>query len=127
MPRKKKENENDEKIYNVNFDYKKMANEIVNSYRLMENSNKKNEKIRTYIMNFLNGIFYFIWMYLGCYYVWNNISELYFKIPLFCFMAIVLFLCQQESLGDDYKTTKEHFNNTVSVTALIIALISLFK
>ena len=66
-------------------------------------------------------------MYLGCYYVWNNISELYFKTPLCCFMAIVLFLCQQESLGDDYKTTKEHFNNTVSVTALIIALISLFK
>ena len=44
MPRKKKENENVEKIYNVNFDYKKMANEIVNSYRLMEYTNKKMKK-----------------------------------------------------------------------------------
>ena len=127
MPRKKKENENDNKIYNVSFDYNKMANEIVNSYRLMENSNKKNEKIRIYIMNFINGIFYIIWIIIACQYVWNKINELYYKIPLCCFIVIVLFLCQQESLDDDYKTTKEHFNNIISVTALIIALISLFK
>lgn len=127
MPRKKKENEIDKKIYNVNFDYNRMANEIVTSYKLMENSNKKNEKIRIYIMNFLNGIFYICWIILGCQYIWNKIGELYFKIPLCCFIIIVLFLCQQESLGDDYKTTKEHFNNTVSITALIIALISILK
>ena len=46
---------------------------------------------------------------------------------LFVFMGIYFFLCQQETLGDKQAEAREHFSINVSLVALIVSLIALFK
>ena len=43
------------------------------------------------------------------------------------FIGIYAFLCQQESFQDKDSDAREHFNINVSLIALIVAIVALFK
>lgn len=120
---------------NLEIDYDKLAEAIV---KANNNSKKKKDKIRTSAMRFFNGMTFamiYVIAFLGLYATW---SEAYSKnnAPLieciilsvaFLVIGVYSFLCQQETFDDNESDTVEFFNTNISLVALIVALIALFK
>ena len=89
-------------------------------------------------MSNMNGILYHglaIWLVLFIISVWafyakHMVTSLLGCILLTMFLAllaIVSFLCGQETMNDTYEKTVALFNTNISLLALIVAIIALFK
>ena len=132
------ENTKEESInVNVEIDYDKLATVIVQA---QEKANKKEtqpKNLRERAMGFMNGLLYaFIYLLavLCIIEVWKDYTNHEFSLfagifstIIFAFMGIYAFLCQQESFTDNGKDSLTHFNTNVTLIALVVALIALFK
>lgn len=136
---KKTSNKVINKIENLNLDidYDKLAVAIVKAQNTSETNRNTNSKFRSILMRFFNGCMYIFGVLISgvCIYkIWTNYSlnrvtlfnAIVFTI-LFVFMGVYFFLCQQETLGDKQAEAREHFSINVSLIALIVSLIALFK
>lgn len=122
----------------LEIDYDRLANAILKAQLKIDNKKNKHSKVRRGLMNFLNGTVYIsisILCFYGIYYVWHSYSggmsnNIVLKIIitiLLGVLGVVLFLSQQESLEETEEESNEHFNTNLSLAALIIALIALFR
>lgn len=124
--------------YKLEVDYEKLADSIVKAQLKVENEKEKHNKVRKSLMSFLNGSVYitisvlcFYWIY----FIWRNPSgtisnSLVLKIivsALLGVLGILMFLAQQESLGETAEESNQHFNTNLSLAALILALIAFLK
>lgn len=120
---------------NIEIDYKKLADAIVEANNNSKVKDMKHSKVRCTIMNWLNGIVYsiiYILSFYGVYYVWHNnlLASLVAKILFSVFFAVLgisMLLSQQESIKESFEESREHFNTNISLIALIVALIALYK
>lgn len=135
--RKRKTIINNIESINMEIDYDKLARAIAKALNDNEVISNTNSKYRSILMRFSNGCIYLIGLALSgvCIYkIWDNcslnqvtiIKAIIFTV-LFAFMGIYFFLCQQETLGDKDKDSREHFNTNISFIALIVSLIALLK
>lgn len=124
---------------NMEIDYDKLAEAIVNAQAKSEKKeNSNHSKIRSKAMKLFNGGFYAmivlfsiliidtIWR--NCYV--NNTIPLYGCILMtivFVFLCVFAFLCLNETYADKENETKEHFNVNISLLALIVAILALYK
>ena len=122
---------------NIEIDYDKLAEAIVKANKKRELC-PRNTKIRGFLLGMCNGI-----LYIGlCFVVLNNIIKMWIEHAksgtptlLMCILmsivsiaiAILLFLAQQETTNDTDEEVFSHFNATLAFTALIVALVALFK
>ena len=136
---KKTSNKVINKIENLNLDidYDKLAVAIVKAQNTSETNRNTNSNFRSILMRFFNGCMYIFGVLISgvCIYkIWTNYSlnqvtlfnAIVFTI-LFVFMGVYFFLCQQETLKDKDSDSREHFSINVSLIALVVSLIALFK
>lgn len=125
---------------NLEIDYDKLAESIVKAQNKSKTQSvtKSTSKFRSAAMNFFNGAIFsivYVFSLLSIYVIW---TELYSKgdtsflscailTIIMLFVGIYAFLCQQESILDREKDAHEHFNTNISLLALIVAIIALFK
>ena len=123
---------------NIEIDYDKLAQAISKANQENGKKSSSHSKVRSKIMNTLNGIIYssiYIFCFFGVRYVWKSFSytstnDLIARIIMSVILivaGIFMFLSQQESFDDTYEETKDHFNTNLSLVALIVALIALYK
>ena len=126
----------------LEIDYDKLAEAIVKAQEKTKEASKKSESRKTRFRNaFLgnfNGIFYHglsilliyfiikIWISFSKHEITSLISCIIFTV-MFAVFSIVSFLCGQETFGDDYERSRSLFSTNVSLIALIIAIIALYK
>lgn len=121
----------------IEVDYDKLADSIVKAQLKAENEKETHSKVRKSIMNFLNGFVYIsisILCFYGIYFLWRNPSDIFGSLVLKIIVSallgvsgIMMFLAQQESLGETAEESNQHFNTNLSLVALILALIALLK
>lgn len=125
-------------IVNNEIDYDKLAEAIVNAQSRTKETKKSTSKFRSAAMSFFNGAIYsiaYVLSGLSIYVIW---AESYAKqsaslvgciilTVILAFIGIYAFLCQQESFQDKDSDAREHFNINISLIALIVAIIALFK
>lgn len=120
------------------IDYNKLAKAIVEVQSHVEIKEKSRSKCRSTAMSFFNGTIYSIVYVFAGLCIYATWSESYAKqnaslvgciiiTAILTIMGIYAFLCQQESFQDKDDDTREHFNSNVSLIALIVAIIALFK
>ena len=123
---------------NVEIDYNKLAQAIVDAQNKSNNKSQRTNKLRSAALNFFNGAVYsMIYIVAGfsIYAVW---AEVYTKQEnsligclvlsiVLAFIGVYAFLCQQESFRDKESETLEYFNVNISLIALVVALVALFK
>ncbi|MGN0469046.1 MAG: hypothetical protein ACI4GY_10005 [Acutalibacteraceae bacterium] len=128
--------------YNYNFyyyndiDYDKIKSILVEINKSQKTENRKNNKVRTFIMKLCNGILYsfkyFLCIY-TIYLVWTNSQiniGLISKIICTVFAVVVAigsFLSMLESYDDNEKEVHKYYDSNIGYIALVIALIALFK
>ena len=122
---------------NVEIDYEKLANAIVEA-QTKARVKKKKDNFRAKAMQFFNGVFFGIVAVIsvsGIFAIWkdcfpNKTIPLYGCViltGLFAFVGIYALLCQQETFDDDSDESISHFNTNVALLALIIALVAMWK
>jgi len=125
-------------IVNNEIDYDKLAEAIVKVQNDAKNPKKNARRLRSAAMGFFNGAVYstvYVLAGLSIYAIW---TESYAKqsasvvgciilTAILAFIGIYAFLCQQESFQDKDSDAQEHFNVNISLIALIVAIIALFK
>lgn len=122
---------------NLEIDYDKLAEAIVKANKTAKKEKGKG-KIRTSAMRFFNGMIFAMVYVLAGLSIYATWSEAYSRnnAPLincivltiaFLVVGIYAFLCQQETFDDSESDTVEFFNTNISLIALIVALIALFK
>ena len=121
----------------LEIDYDKLAEAIVKAQATSSKKAKKKGKIRGSLMGTFNGCLYagvYSAAALSIYAVWHNFKPENYPLISCIILTIILvivavyaFLCQQESFDDDAADSREYFNTNVSLIALIIAFVALFK
>ena len=125
-------------IVNNEIDYDKLAEAIVKAQNNAKAPKKNTSKLRGAAMAFFNGAIYstvYVLAGLFIYAIWTESYAKQSASPIGCiiltailvFIGIYAFLCQQESFQDKDSDAREHFNINVSLIALIVAIIALFK
>lgn len=135
---KKKQNTvvNNIDTVNIEIDYDKLAEAIVKAQN--KTSKKSSSKLRNAALNFFNGAIYsMVYLVAGVsiYAIWsevypnqeNSLIGCILISVIMAFIGVYAFLCQQESFKDKETETLEYFNVNISLIALIVALIALFK
>ncbi len=135
---KKKQNTvvNNIDTVNIEIDYDKLAEAIVKAQN--KTSKKSSSKLRNAALNFFNGAIYsMVYLVAGVsiYAIWsevypnqeNSLIGCILISVIMAFIGVYAFLCQQESFKDKEAETLEYFNVNISLIALIVALIALFK
>lgn len=124
---------------NVEIDYDKLAEAIVNAQENVEyHKNKKDmskNKFRVFLMCFFNWVIYFcIYMfalymaYIGFHSQVKGTMANVVKVVLIIILlavAIISILLQFECFKDTVKEVREHFNTNLSFVALIVAIMSM--
>ena len=121
---------------NIEIDYDKLAEAIVKAQN--KTSKKSSSKLRNAALNFFNGAIYsmvYLVAVVSIYAIWsevypnqeNSLIGCILISVIMAFIAVYAFLCQQESFKDKETETLEYFNVNISLIALIVALIALFK
>ena len=130
--------EDQEKAVILDIDYEKLAQAFIQVQKKTEREKSTNTTIRTRLLRFLNGCIYLIFSF-GCFYkiyhVWfintgNESTSIENKIIITVVLAILgilMFLSQQESLGESNRETSEFFNINLSLIAVVIALIAYYQ
>ena len=142
MAKKKNSNKpstiNNIESINMEIDYEKLAEAIVKAQKKSECKEKSHSKYRSGAMNFFNGAIYSIVYFLagaGVFTIWKEffakqdtslISCVVVTIILL-FVGVYAFLCQQESFKEKESESFAHFNANISLIAMIIALVALFR
>ncbi len=125
---------------NLEIDYDKLAESIRKAQNKADaqSAKKSTSKFRSMAMSFFNGATYatvYIFSGLCIYNIWSK-SYTKQSAPLIgciiltiilSFVGIYAFMCQQESFQDKDNDIREIFNTNISLLALIIAVIALFK
>lgn len=123
---------------NAEIDYDKLAEAIVKAQKKSEGKEKSHSKYRSGAMNFFNGAIYSVVYILagtGVFTVWKEfftnqdtslISSIVITLILL-FVGVYAFLCQQESFKEKESESFAHFNANISLIALLIAAVALFK
>lgn len=122
---------------NLEIDYDKLAEAIVKANKTAKKEKGKG-KIRTSAMRFFNGMTFamvYVLAGLSIYATWseayskNNASLIDCIVLTVAFLVVGTYavLCQQETFDDNESDTVEFFNTNISLIALIVALIALFK
>ena len=125
-------------IVNNEIDYDKLAEAIVKAQNDAKNLKKNTGKFRSAAMAFFNGAVYSVVYVLAGLCIYATWTESYAKQSasllgciiltiILAFMGVYAFLCQQESMQDKESDAREHFNTNVSLIALIVAIVALFK
>lgn len=122
---------------NLDIDYEKLADAIIKAQNKVSSGKNNNSRFRSGLMQIFNGCMYILGVFLSgtCIYkIWTNyslnqvtlINAIVFTI-LFVFIGVYFFLCQQETLKDKDSDSREHFTINISLIALIVSLIALFR
>ena len=125
-------------LIHMDIDYDKLAEAIVKAQKKAEFKEKSHSKYRSSAMNFLNGTIYssvYILSGIEVFTVWKDFSTEKDISLISCivvtlillFVGVYSFLCQQESLREKESESFAHFNTNVSLVAMIIALVALFR
>ena len=123
---------------NIEIDYDKLAEAIVKAQEKAKDNQKRPNKFRAIKMISINTtipVMCILFSIIVCFTIWHEfvMSGTY---PLFaCIIATIVFallittnvLSAIEAWRDDDENAIMHFNTNVSLAALIIALIALFK
>ena len=123
---------------NLEIDYDKLADAIVKAQEKAKDNQKRPNKFRAITMISINTtipVMCILFSIIVCFTIWHEfvMSGTY---PLFaCIIATIVFallittnvLSAIEAWRDDDENAIMHFNTNVSLAALIIALIALFK
>lgn len=123
---------------NIEIDYDKLAEAIVRAQNNVKKKNKKSSKLRNAALSFFNGLVYAVVYLISGFSIYVIWSEIYpkqeaslggciFLSVILVIVGVYAFLCQQESYNDKETETLEYFNVNVSLIALIVALVALFK
>ena len=125
-------------IVNNEIDYDKLAEAIVKAQNDAKKPNKETGRLRSAAMRFFNGAIYSTVYVLAGLFIYTIWTESYTKqnasfigciilTVILAFIGIYTFLCQQETFQDKENDAREHFNINISLVALIVAIIALFK
>ena len=120
------------------IDYEKLANAMVQAQNDANKPKKNTSKLRSAAMAFFNGAIYsvvYVLAMLSIYAIWTesyakqnaSLAGCIILTIILGVIGIYAFLCQQESFQDKDVDAREHFNSNVSLIALIVAIIALFK
>lgn len=120
------------------IDYDKLAEAIVKAQNDVKKPKKNTSKLRSTAMTFFNGVVYSVVYSLAALCIYATWTESYAKQSasligcviltiILAFIGIYALLCQQESFQDKDSDAREHFNINVSLIALIVAIVALFK
>ncbi|MBR3382833.1 MAG: hypothetical protein IKG85_07350 [Clostridia bacterium] len=122
---------------NLDIDYDKLAEAIVRAQTASEEQKSKGKKTRRSVFRFLNAFAFVLMAVLfiaGIVLLWTTLIgatvELWVRIfatAALLLMAIIAFLCFNESLDDNYQDSIVLFTTLVSLVALIVAVIALIK
>ena len=122
----------------VEIDYDKLAESIVKAREKANKSEYKHSKLRLVSMKILNGMTYIgtaLLMIYFIYKIWDtadfsNTAQIVYSVIFsiyFGVTGVIMFLSQQESLGESYEETRFHFNTNISLIAMIVALLALYQ
>ena len=122
--------------YKLDIDYDQLAKAIIKAQQESDNPNKYDA--RTHLMKFLNGtshMFVLSILVIVAKNVWDMLpnvddtSKVFYIlfIVMLVVLAVLLFMCQQESLSDNYGTAKNQLDLNLSLIALIVALMAYIK
>ena len=133
--RKRKTIINNIESINMEIDYEKLADAIVKAQNNAKLDSKNKLKARRFLMSEFNMLFYFFLaaiLLLAICLIWmgNLNSGLFSRIivsALFLFLTVMSVKSAFESVEDKETDAHNHFNTNVSLVALIVALIALFK
>ncbi len=121
---------------NIEIDYQKLADAIVDAQEKSKDRKPKNTRFRSSLMQSLNGIMYIaiasfsviviikVWKD----YLFTDLSALLLRIIMtvaLAIIAILLFLAQQESLDDNNEDAHKFFSTNISLISLVIAVLAL--
>ena len=122
---------------NLEIDYDKLAEAIVKAQKQTK-PKKDTGKFRSAAMSFFNGAIYSVVYVFSVICIYTTWAESYMKqnapligciilsVMLF-FIGIYAFCCQQETHHDGISDAREHFNINISLIALIVSIVALFK
>lgn len=125
---------------NLEIDYDKLAESIEKAQNKVKAQpvKKSTSKFRDMAMSFFNGVIYsmlYIFSILCIYNIWTksyirqnaSLIDCIIQTIILLFVGIYAFICQQESFQDKDSDVREHFSINISLLALIVAIIALFK
>lgn len=119
----------------VSIDYEKLAKEIVKAQQEAERQKTRPNRFRGSIMSGINAVLYgVISLFSGlmAISVWvesiavDTFAKVLYTI-LFAFVTISCGACAAESMKDTDENAQQHFNTNITLIALIVALVALFK
>lgn len=133
--RKRKTIINNIESINMEIDYDKLAEAIVKAQNMYKLDSESIFKARSSLAKIFNMIFYTL---LGCLFLAFSVSILHNSLidnVFSCIMvSVLMFLLFLVSIKSTFESSKDkeaeaynHFNTNVSLVALIVALVALFK
>lgn len=126
----------------IEIDYNRLADAIVRAQAkadaMQYQKTREHTRFRNLLFSFFNGTMFIcisLFSLYGIYRIWSIFSNgdsiqlpfaIIATIALFS-IAVVAFLCNQETHGDDYRRSGELFNSSVAFVALIIAILAFLR
>ena len=122
-------------IIQFEIDYDKLAQAVVGALDKKAKADRNKTRWRNTAMKWVNGIIYLVFAFLslsGIVYFWMSRFNGTCDSLILCIIATIVlsasaficFMCQQETLDDNYETAINLFSVNISFVALIIAFIA---
>lgn len=119
---------------NVNIDYDQLAEAVIKAQEKAQKNHPRENRLRGSLMAIFNAMLYFATAFVGVCMVictWvipiGNIGTRIVCTFLFGIIAIYSGACFYESIKDSDENAQQHFNTNITLIALIVALVALFK
>ena len=119
---------------NVNIDYDQLAEAVIKAQEKVQKNQPRENRLRGSLMAIFNAMLYFVTAFVCIYMVictWvtpiGNIGTRIVCTLLFGIIAIYSGACFYESIKDSDENAQQHFNTNITLIALIVALVALFK